>query len=114
MRITALDFLGTQVTPKTNWCFLLVRTDAGLTGLGECTLANQEGALAAEAARLAAQVVGEEAAARNRLCRCCRTPPAGWWRRRCRAPSRRRCGTSPGRRRACRSITCWAARCGRG
>lgn len=77
MRITALDFLGTQVTPKTNWCFLLVRTDAGLTGLGECTLANQEGALAAEAAWLAAQVVGEEAAARNRLCQVLPHAPGG-------------------------------------
>ena len=26
MRITGLELLGVNVTPKTNWCFLLVRT----------------------------------------------------------------------------------------
>ncbi|MCI0754884.1 mandelate racemase/muconate lactonizing enzyme family protein [Teichococcus vastitatis] len=77
MRITALDFLGVQVTPKTNWCFLLVRTDAGLTGLGECTLANQEAALETEARRLAASVVGQDPLGRNRLCQVLPHAPGG-------------------------------------
>ena len=50
MRIASLDFLGVNVTPKTNWSFLLVRTECGRTGTGECTLANQEPLLAAEGA----------------------------------------------------------------
>lgn len=66
-KVTALRFRGINVTPKTNWCFLEVATEDGLTGLGECTLANQEGLLEAEAARLAANVTGEDARQRNRL-----------------------------------------------
>ena len=77
MRITALDFVGVAVTPKTNWCFLLLRTEAGITGLGECTLGNQEPLLAAEAARLAARVVGEPAGARNQLARLLPHAPGG-------------------------------------
>jgi galactonate dehydratase len=77
MRITALEFIGVQLTPKTNWCFLLVRTDAGLTGLGECTLASQEAGLAAEAIRLGALVTGQDPADRNRLCRVLPHAPGG-------------------------------------
>ncbi len=77
MRITGVEFHGVAVTPRTNWCFLLVRTGDGRTGLGECTLANQETLLAAEVARLAARVVGEDAGARNRLARLLPHAPAG-------------------------------------
>lgn len=77
MRITSVEFLGVNVTPKTNWSFLLVRTDSGLTGIGECTLANQEALLEAEAARLAANVVGGDARARNRLARLIPHAPGG-------------------------------------
>lgn len=76
-RITALDFVGVAVTPKTNWCFLLLRTEGGFTGLGECTLAGQEALLAAEAARLAAEVTGQDARARNRLVRLLPHAPGG-------------------------------------
>lgn len=77
MLITAVEFHGVAVTPRTNWCFLLIRTDDGRVGLGECTLANQEALLAAEAARLAARVTGEHAGARNRLARLLPHAPAG-------------------------------------
>lgn len=77
MKITAIDFLGVNVTPKTNWSFLLVRTDDGRTGLGECTLSNQEALLEAEAARLAANVVGTDALARNRIARLIPHAPGG-------------------------------------
>jgi galactonate dehydratase len=77
MRIAALDFLGVNVTPKTNWSFLLVRTACGRTGIGECTLSNQEALLAAEAARLAANVVGEDAGSRNRIARLIPHAPGG-------------------------------------
>jgi galactonate dehydratase len=76
-RITRLEFHGVAVTPKTNWCFVLLRTDAGLTGLGECTLANQEGLLEAEARRLAPRLVGQPALARNRLARLLPHAPGG-------------------------------------
>ena len=77
MRIEAVAFRGINVTPKTNWCFLEVRTEDGRTGLGECTLANQEGLLEAEAARLAANVTGADARHRNRLARLIPHAPGG-------------------------------------
>jgi galactonate dehydratase len=77
MRIAGVEFLGLNLTPKTNWCFLEVRTGDGLTGLGECTLANHEALLEAEAARLAARVVGEDARDRNRLARLLPHAPGG-------------------------------------
>jgi galactonate dehydratase len=77
MRIAAIEFLGVNVTPKTNWCFLLVRSACGRTGVGECTLANQEALLAAEAARLAANVTGEDALNRNRIARLIPHAPGG-------------------------------------
>ena len=77
MRIEAIAFRGINVTPKTNWCFLEVRTEDGRTGIGECTLANQEGLLEAEAARLAANVTGADARHRNRLARLIPHAPGG-------------------------------------
>jgi galactonate dehydratase len=77
MRIAAVEFLGVNVTPKTNWSFLLLRTDSGLTGTGECTLSDHEAGLAAEAARLAARLTGEDAASRNRLARLLPHAPGG-------------------------------------
>ena len=77
MRIAAVEFLGVNVTPKTNWSFLLVRTECGRTGTGECTLANQEALLSAEAARLAANVAGADARNRNRLARLIPHAPGG-------------------------------------
>jgi galactonate dehydratase len=77
MRIAAVEFLGVNVTPKTNWCFLLVRTEDGRTGVGECTLMNQEAGVAAEAARLATLVAGEDARERNRLARLLPHTPGG-------------------------------------
>lgn len=77
MRITAIEFLGVNVTPKTNWSFILVRTEDGRTGTGECTLANQEALLEAETARLAANLLGEDALARNRIARLIPHAPGG-------------------------------------
>ncbi len=77
MRITAIEFLGVNVTPKTNWSFILVRTEDGRTGTGECTLANQEALLEAETARLAANLPGEDALARNRIARLIPHAPGG-------------------------------------
>ncbi len=77
MRIRSVEFLGVNVTPKTNWSFLLVRTECGRTGIGECTLANQESLLAAEAGRLGANVVGEDSRNRNGIARLVPHAPGG-------------------------------------
>ena len=42
MRIAALDFVGVNVTPKTNWCFVLLRLEDGRSGIGEITLSDHE------------------------------------------------------------------------
>jgi galactonate dehydratase len=77
VKIRKIDFRGISVTPKTNWCFLEVHTEDGLTGLGECTLANQEGLMAAEVARLNALLRGADARARNRIARLLPHAPGG-------------------------------------
>lgn len=77
MRIAAVAFLGVNVTPKTNWSFLLLRTECGRTGTGECTLADHEAGLAAEAERLGTRLLGEDARARNRLARLLPHAPGG-------------------------------------
>ena len=48
MRIAALDFLGVNVTPKTNWCFVVLRLEDGRSGIGEITLSDHEALLEAE------------------------------------------------------------------
>lgn len=75
--IAAVEFTGIAVTPKTNWCFLRVTAADGRVGLGECTLANHEALLAAEAERLAARVVGQPTGARNALARLLPHAPGG-------------------------------------
>lgn len=77
MRIASVEFLGVNVTPKTNWCFLLVRTEDGRTGTGECTLSGQEALLAAEVARIAPALRGADARDRNRLARLLPHAPGG-------------------------------------
>lgn len=76
-RIAGLRFTGYGVTPKTNWCFLEVLAEDGRTGLGECTLSGQEALLAAEAARIAPALTGQDAGARNRLTRLLPHAPGG-------------------------------------
>jgi galactonate dehydratase len=77
MIIRALRYRGIAVTPRTNWGFLEVETEAGAIGLGECTLAGQEALMAAEVARLDAQLRGGDAANRNRLARLLPQAPGG-------------------------------------
>jgi galactonate dehydratase len=77
MKIASVDYRGLNVTPKTNWGFLEVRTEDGRTGLGECTLGNQEPLMAAEVARIAANLAGEDARDRNRIARLLPHAPGG-------------------------------------
>ena len=77
MRIAGLRFAGVNVTPKTNWSFVEVRSEDGRTGTGECTLANHEAALAVEVARLDGALRGADARDRNALARVLLHAPAG-------------------------------------
>ncbi|MDO9503401.1 mandelate racemase/muconate lactonizing enzyme family protein [Falsiroseomonas sp.] len=77
MKIEGIAFRGFNVTPKTNWCFVEVRTEDGLVGLGECTLANHEPLMAAEVSRLEANWRGADARDRNRIARLLPHAPGG-------------------------------------
>ncbi|MGX9961957.1 mandelate racemase/muconate lactonizing enzyme family protein [Roseomonas sp. F4] len=77
MKIADIAFRGFNVTPKTNWSFLEVRTEDGLVGIGECTLANHEPLMAAEVSRLAANLQGTDARDRNRIARYLPHAPGG-------------------------------------
>jgi galactonate dehydratase len=77
MKIVEIAYRGLGVTPKTNWGFLEVRTEDGRTGLGECTLGNQEPLMAAEVGRLAANLAGQDARDRNRIARLLPHAPGG-------------------------------------
>lgn len=60
MKITAITSYPVNVSAKTNWLFLKVDTDSGLSGLGEATLSGGwEDVQRACVARLAAMIVGE-------------------------------------------------------
>ncbi|WP_158639070.1 mandelate racemase/muconate lactonizing enzyme family protein [Elioraea rosea] len=77
MRIAQVGFAGVNVTPKTNWSFLVVTTEDGRTGIGEATLANHEAALAGEVERLSRALAGADARHRNALARVLPHAPAG-------------------------------------
>ncbi|MFC0407245.1 mandelate racemase/muconate lactonizing enzyme family protein [Roseomonas elaeocarpi] len=75
--ITDAAFLPIQVTPRTTWCFLRVRTADGRVGLGECTLPDQENELRAAADSLIREIVGESTLERARLTRVLPHAPGG-------------------------------------
>ena len=77
MRITAVDFIGVQVTPRTNWCFVRVAAADGVVGIGECTLSGQEALLAIEVERRGAALIGQDALQRARLARLLPNAPGG-------------------------------------
>src|SRR6476620_5982665 len=56
--IAAVDAFCVNVSPKTNWTFLRIRTDAGETGWGECSLNRWEPMLLAAVEMLRGELVG--------------------------------------------------------
>ena len=62
-RIAAIEALVVNVSPKTNWTFISVTTDAGTTGWGECSLNRWEPLLTAYADILARDMTGRDVAA---------------------------------------------------
>ena len=60
--IAAIEAIVVNVSPKTNWTFIAVTTDAGVIGWGECSLNRWEPLLTACAAILAPDFIGTDAA----------------------------------------------------
>ena len=58
MRVAAIESRILGVSARTNWYFLRVRTDAGITGIGEASLNGYERLLDACLAELAPRLVG--------------------------------------------------------
>ena len=58
--ITALDAVVVNVSPKTNWTFIVVTTADGATGWGECSLNGREAMLAAQAVLLGSDMRGRD------------------------------------------------------
>jgi galactonate dehydratase len=61
--IAAIEAVVVNVSPKTNWTFVAVRTDAGVTGWGECSLNRWEPLLTAYTAVIAPDLIGRDLAA---------------------------------------------------
>ena len=58
--IATLEPLVVNISPKTNWSFIAVTTDDGLTGWGECSLNGWEPMLVAQAEMLARKARGRD------------------------------------------------------
>jgi len=61
-RIAAIETFVVNVSAKTNWTFVAVTTDAGMTGWGECSVNRWEPVLTAYADVLARDLVGDDLA----------------------------------------------------
>lgn len=62
MRIERIEPLILNVSPKTNWFFLRMTADNGMTGIGEASLNGWESAQLAYAADIGAQLIGKSIA----------------------------------------------------
>jgi len=77
VRITALRAHGVGVTPRTNWVFLELVTDDDIVGVGEASLNGWEPLLLAYAAKLGAELEGQDGAALTRCTRYLPHSPGG-------------------------------------
>ena len=112
LRVTGFELLPVRATERTVWLIVRLRTDAGLTGLGEASDAfGFANTTREDAARMEAELRGlfELVKGRSPLdiggvspARAAPRVEGGWCRPRRSAPSNRRCGTWPGRRSTCR------------
>ena len=76
-RITALRTHAVGITPRTNWVFVELVTDDGITGVGEATLNGWEPLLLAYADRLRAELEGAAVSALARATRYLPHLPGG-------------------------------------
>jgi galactonate dehydratase len=77
MRIERLQVHAVGVTPKTNWVFVTLTTEDGITGVGEASLNGWEPLLLAYAERLARAVEGQDTDALARHTRYLPHAPGG-------------------------------------
>lgn len=80
MKIAQVEPLILNVSEKTNWFFIRVTAENGMTGLGEATLNGWETAQLTVLEPLAAALKADPS---TRSCRCCRFTrihPADWLR----------------------------------
>jgi galactonate dehydratase len=77
MRIERLQAHAVGVTPKTNWVFVTLATEDGITGVGEASLNGWEPLLLAYAERLARTVEGQDTDALARHTRYLPHAPGG-------------------------------------
>ena len=59
-KIASLEALIVNISPKTNWSFIAITTDDGLTGWGECSLNGWEPMMVAQAEALARKARGRD------------------------------------------------------
>ncbi len=76
-RIAALELVVVNISAKTNWSFIAVTTDDGITGWGECSLNGWEPVLQAQAGMLATRMQGQDVDAATRLLRYVPHAPGG-------------------------------------
>ena len=69
MKITAIEPVVVHVNHRGDWVFLLVHTDAGITGLGEASHSGNDALLLATVGTFARQIVGQNPLEINRLWR---------------------------------------------
>jgi galactonate dehydratase len=77
MRIARVAAHAVGVTPKTNWVFVTLATEDGITGVGEASLNGWEAALLAYAGRLAGALQGEDVGVHARYTRYLPHAPGG-------------------------------------
>lgn len=58
--VTSIEAFAVNISPRTNWTFVAVRTDGGVTGWGECSLNRWEPLLAAYVDGLATDLTGRD------------------------------------------------------
>ena len=76
-RIAAIETVVVNISPKTNWTFIAVRTDSGVTGWGECSLNRWEPLLTAYAAIIEPELIGRNVAAAGEVIRYLPHSPGG-------------------------------------
>src|SRR5579864_4229571 len=76
-RIAALRTQAVNITPKTNWVFVELVTDDGVTGAGEASLNGWEAPMLAHAAKVAGALTGADERALAAAVRYAPHSPAG-------------------------------------
>jgi galactonate dehydratase len=60
MKITGFDIIEIEVTPKGNWVFVQIQTDAGISGLGEASQSGKDTLVQVVLKQLEAELMGKD------------------------------------------------------